>query len=49
MAYGWSPQVSDDELLTKLLELNLSRAGAEGLGLEIVGDSLLDADADIDE
>jgi hypothetical protein len=26
-AYGWSPGMTDDELLAKLLELNLSRAG----------------------
>ena len=25
-AYGWSPSVSDDDLLAKLLELNLARA-----------------------
>ena len=25
-AYGWSPTISDDELLAKLLALNLSRA-----------------------
>jgi len=25
-AYGWPPSISDDELLAKLLELNLSRA-----------------------
>jgi hypothetical protein len=25
-AYGWPPTLSDDELLAKLLELNLSRA-----------------------
>jgi type II restriction/modification system DNA methylase subunit YeeA len=28
-AYGWSPAMSDDELLAKLLELNLKRAAAE--------------------
>ncbi len=28
-AYGWSPGLTDDELLAKLLELNLSRAGRE--------------------
>jgi hypothetical protein len=26
-AYGWPPSLTDDELLAKLLELNLSRAG----------------------
>ena len=31
-AYGWSPGLSDDELLAKLLELNLSRAGTEAAG-----------------
>jgi len=31
-AYGWSPGLSDDELLAKLLELNLSRAGKEAAG-----------------
>jgi hypothetical protein len=28
-AYGWSPDISDDELLAKLLALNLERAAAE--------------------
>jgi hypothetical protein len=28
-AYGWSPGLTDDELLAKLLELNLERAAAE--------------------
>ncbi|WP_428307274.1 hypothetical protein [Lacipirellula sp.] len=28
-AYGWSPDLSDDDLLAKLLELNLERAAAE--------------------
>lgn len=28
-AYGWDPGISDDELLTKLLQLNLERAAAE--------------------
>ncbi len=28
-AYGWDPAISDDELLAKLLELNLERAAAE--------------------
>ncbi|MBX3398331.1 MAG: class I SAM-dependent DNA methyltransferase [Gemmataceae bacterium] len=28
-AYGWSPGMTDDELLAKLLELNLSRAASE--------------------
>jgi len=27
-AYGWSPEISDDEILAKLLELNLQRASA---------------------
>jgi hypothetical protein len=27
-AYGWTPDMSDDEMLTKLLALNLERAGA---------------------
>ena len=26
-AYGWPPDLSDDDLLARLLELNLSRAG----------------------
>ncbi|MFL5342697.1 MAG: hypothetical protein ACJ8F7_21400 [Gemmataceae bacterium] len=26
-AYGWPPSLGDDELLAKLLELNLERAG----------------------
>ena len=28
-AYGWDPAISDEELLAKLLELNLQRAAAE--------------------
>jgi hypothetical protein len=28
-AYGWSPDISDDELLAKLLALNLKRAAAQ--------------------
>ena len=28
-AYGWEPTLSDDDLLAKLLELNLARAKAE--------------------
>jgi hypothetical protein len=28
-AYGWKPDMSDDEILAKLLALNLERAGAE--------------------
>lgn len=28
-AYGWPPSLSDDALLAKLLELNLSRAGTD--------------------
>lgn len=28
-AYGWSPELTDDELLAHLLELNLARASAE--------------------
>jgi hypothetical protein len=28
-AYGWSPDLSDDDLLAKLLELNLQRAETE--------------------
>jgi hypothetical protein len=29
-AYGWSPDLTDDELLAKRLALNLERAAAEG-------------------
>ena len=29
-AYGWKPDLADDDLLANLLELNLSRAAAEG-------------------
>jgi hypothetical protein len=28
-AYGWKPDMSNDEMLAKLLALNLERAGAE--------------------
>ena len=30
VAYGWPADISDDDLLAKLLELNLSRAAAGG-------------------
>jgi hypothetical protein len=30
-AYGWPADLSDDELLARLLELNLSRAGTAGV------------------
>ena len=30
-AYGWPPSLSDDELLAKLLELNLERAGSAAM------------------
>ncbi len=33
-AYGWSPNVSDDDLLSKLLELNLSRAAVDSGSLD---------------
>jgi hypothetical protein len=33
-AYGWPADLSDDELLANLLELNLSRAAEEELPLE---------------
>jgi hypothetical protein len=29
-AYGWPASLSDDELLAKLLELNLARAASQG-------------------
>lgn len=29
-AYGWEPGISDEEILERLLALNLERAGAEG-------------------
>jgi hypothetical protein len=29
-AYGWQPDLSDDELLARLLELNLARSKAQG-------------------
>ena len=29
-AYGWDPGIGDEELLEKLLELNLQRAGQQG-------------------
>jgi hypothetical protein len=32
-AYGWSPELSDDELLTKLVALNAERAAEEKRGL----------------
>ena len=33
-AFGWPADISDDELLTKLLELNLSRGGTTAAGDE---------------
>lgn len=41
-AYGWSPALADDELLAKLLALNLERAAAQGAPADV---GLLD-DAD---
>jgi hypothetical protein len=29
-AYGWKPDMSDEEILAALLALNLKRAGQEG-------------------
>lgn len=31
-AYGWPADISEDEALAKLLELNLARAGAAAAG-----------------
>lgn len=31
-AYGWSPSLSDEEILAKLLALNLERAAEEAKG-----------------
>jgi hypothetical protein len=31
-AYGWSPDLTDDEILQRLLDLNLERAAGEGEG-----------------
>ena len=45
-AYGWSPDLSDEELLAKLLELNLARAAEEG---EAAPATLPDEDADDDD
>ncbi len=33
-AYGWPVDISDDDLLARLLALNLSRAAASGAGRE---------------
>lgn len=41
-AYGWPADISEDEALAKLLELNLSRAGAAST------DPLADRDDDAD-
>jgi type II restriction/modification system DNA methylase subunit YeeA len=32
VAYGWPPDLSDDEILSRLLALNLARAGTEKVG-----------------
>jgi hypothetical protein len=32
-AYGWSPDLTDEELLEKLLALNLERADEESRGI----------------
>jgi type II restriction/modification system DNA methylase subunit YeeA len=34
-AYGWSADLSEDEVLARLFELNRARAGAEGLPLDL--------------
>ncbi len=36
-AYGWSADLSDEEILAKLLDLNLQRARAQGNGWETFG------------
>jgi len=33
-AYGWSQDISDEEILTNLLRLNLERSGEEFIPLE---------------
>lgn len=38
-AYGWSPGISDEELLAKLVQLNLQRAGLGALDFELVDQS----------
>ena len=45
-AYGWSPDIADEDLLARLLELNLARA-ATGGGL--LADAVDDADSDPDD
>jgi hypothetical protein len=35
-AYGWEPDLSDDNILARLLALNLSRKAAEGGELSVV-------------
>ena len=42
-AYGWDAATSDDEVLAKLLELNLTRAAIEGQGCRIARRCPIDA------
>ncbi len=45
-AYGWPPTIADDEILARLLALNLERAAAQGVVPVAVGDS--DTESDVD-
>ena len=45
-AYGWSPDNTDEDLLARLLELNLARAGTGG---GLLADAVDDADSDVDD
>ena len=45
-AYGWSPDIADEDLLARLLELNLARAGTGG---GLLAGAVDDADSDVDD
>jgi hypothetical protein len=45
-AYGWPHDLSDDEILARLLALNLERAAAQGEVVGVVVDSDLENDKD---
>lgn len=41
-AYGWPPTLSDDEILARLLALNLARAAAQGTAVAPTADDAHD-------
>ena len=48
-AYGWSPSLSDDEMLERLLRLNLERAAQSGAVATVASTEADNEDAEADE